>query len=88
MQTQNRNEKLKKFIFSFQSYLNKTDKLALLLDFDGTLADLTSHPNLTILREEVRTVLRDLSQHPNVYVSIISGRAVREVKEKVSSIIS
>jgi trehalose-phosphatase len=67
--------------------LTKNDKLALLLDFDGTLADLTAHPDLTELRDEVRTVLKELSEHPNVFVSIISGRAVQEVKNKVRSVL-
>jgi trehalose 6-phosphate synthase/phosphatase len=57
--------------------------LALLLDYDGTLAPIAPHPDLAFLPPETKNVLQRLSNHSDVYVAIISGRNVENVKQMV-----
>lgn len=64
-------------------YIGSKHKLALLLDYDGTLAPLAPHPDLAILPQETKNVLERLSNMPDVYISIISGRNVNNVKKMV-----
>lgn len=53
-----------------------TDKLALLLDYDGTLAPIAPHPDLAVIPQETKKVLERLANCPDVHISIISGRTV------------
>lgn len=64
-------------------YIGDTNKLALLLDYDGTLAPLAPRPDLAILPAETKNVLERLSNMSEVYISIISGRNVHNVKDMV-----
>ena len=64
-------------------YIGENHKLALLLDYDGTLAPIATHPDLAILPLETKNVLQRLSNLPNVYIAIISGRNVNNVKSMV-----
>ena len=59
------------------------DKLALLLDYDGTLAPIAPHPDMAIIPNETQRVLERLSNCPDVYVAIISGRSIASVKSMV-----
>lgn len=58
--------------------------MAVLLDYDGTLAPIASHPSLTVMEPESETALKKLSTLPNVFLAVISGRAVNDVKNKVA----
>ncbi|XP_050535102.1 uncharacterized protein LOC126902117 [Daktulosphaira vitifoliae] len=64
-------------------YIGNTNKLALLLDYDGTLAPLAPHPDLAILPVETKSVLERLANMSDVYIAIISGRNVHNVKDMV-----
>lgn len=72
----------------FDNYLiNHIDdvcKLSLILDYDGTLAPLTSHPNLAFMSEETKRVLDRLSNMPDVNIAIISGRSLENVSNMVN----
>lgn len=61
--------------------MGKNDKLALLLDFDGTLAPLVSHPSLSKMDPQSEVALRSLTQNSDVYVAIISGRSADDARE-------
>uniref|UniRef100_A0A182J7Z1 Uncharacterized protein n=1 Tax=Anopheles atroparvus TaxID=41427 RepID=A0A182J7Z1_ANOAO len=65
------------------NYIGYNHKLALLLDYDGTLAPIAPHPDLATLPPETKNVLQRLSNHSDVYVAIISGRNVDNVKQMV-----
>ncbi|KAI5711313.1 hypothetical protein M8J76_000490 [Diaphorina citri] len=71
----------------FDEYLSKyigtTNKLALLLDYDGTLAPIAPHPDMAVLPEETKRTLQKLANLPDVHISIISGRNVHNVMEMV-----
>lgn len=64
-------------------YIGYNHKLALLLDYDGTLAPIAPHPDLATLSPEIKNVLFKLSNHSDVYVAVISGRNVDNVKKMV-----
>lgn len=53
------------------------------LDYDGTLAPLTSHPSSTVMEPESEDALHKLALYPNVFMAIISGRGPQDVKTKV-----
>lgn len=57
--------------------------LLLLFDFDGTLVPLAEHPNKVRLSPSTREALTELARLPNIFVGIISGRGLADVREKV-----
>lgn len=58
--------------------------MALLLDYDGTLSELASHPDLAIMQPDSEYALRHLEANKDVYVAIISGRAAEDARSKVN----
>merc|ERR1719242_2363812 len=69
----------------FNSYLSPfigdQAKLALLLDYDGTLTPICKHPDLAIIPSETKKILERLANRRDVFVAIISGRSVANVKD-------
>lgn len=65
------------------SYIGYNHKLALLLDYDGTLAPIAPHPDLATLPQETKNILLRLSNHSDVHIAIVSGRNVDNVKKMV-----
>jgi trehalose-phosphatase len=63
--------------------LRAARQIALLLDFDGTLAPICSRPEQVLLPTMTRRVLKRLSRRRNVRVAIISGRRAAEVRSRV-----
>ncbi|CAB0006029.1 unnamed protein product [Nesidiocoris tenuis] len=72
----------------FDNFLNNhiddTSKLSLILDYDGTLAQLTSHPDLAVLPSETKKVLERLANMPDVNIAVISGRTLENVIHMVA----
>lgn len=65
------------------SYVSDSDQLTLLLDYDGTLAPIAAHPNLTCMSKSTDESLNRIAENPKVFTAVISGRAVDNVKEKI-----
>jgi len=65
------------------SFIKTGDKVALLLDYDGTLAPLVSHPSMAVMEPESEAALKVLSKQENMYIAIISGRGAENVRDKV-----
>lgn len=65
-------------------YLKKGDRLALLLDYDGTLSPLADHPDNTVMEPESEAALHRLAANTNVFLAIISGRAPADARKKVA----
>lgn len=55
----------------------------LLLDFDGTLAPIVKLPREAKLPSETKKLLQQLSEKKGVYIAIISGRKLDDIKEKI-----
>ena len=72
----------------FEAYLRKRlngemTSLAILLDFDGTLAPLVSHPMLSEIPSDTKEILNKLKDIPEIQVAMISGRPVCDLMDKV-----
>jgi len=65
------------------SSLKKYHLKLLILDFDGTLTPIAKAPEKAILSESIKDLLRQLSQKPNYFVAISSGRELGDLKAKV-----
>ncbi len=57
--------------------------LAIMLDFDGTLAPIADKPEYVELPERTRTVLRRLANEPKTVVAVVSGRSLDDVRRRV-----
>ena len=77
-----------KFYEMFEAYLSKRPEegmtsLAIMLDFDGTLAPLVSHPMLSEIPPDTKEILHKLKIVPGIQVAMISGRPVDDLMDKV-----
>lgn len=64
--------------------LRGAKRLALFLDFDGTLAPLCRRPEETRLDASTRSLIRRLALRRNVILSVISGRPLGDLKGRVN----
>ena len=58
----------------------KGKTLVVFLDYDGTLTPIVATPDLAIISDEMRSVVKELSK--KIKVAIVSGRATDDVKAK------
>lgn len=58
-------------------------RVALFLDFDGTLAPIAEDPTAAQLSPDVREVLRRIAQQEFVVTTVISGRAVEDLYTRI-----
>jgi trehalose 6-phosphate synthase/phosphatase len=56
-------------------------RVAVFLDYDGTLAPIASHPDLAVLPEPTAAVLKRLTQ--KALVAVVSGRSLANVRNMV-----
>jgi len=68
---------------NIQVEIKEAQNLFLFLDFDGTLTPIVSRPELAHCPPEVRDHLGKLRSLPGVSLAIISGRSLRDLREKV-----
>lgn len=66
-----------------ETYVGDSKHLTLLLDYDGTLAPIAAHPNLTAMTHTTKRALDRIAACPNIFTAAISGRGVDNVKEKI-----
>lgn len=64
--------------------LQKSPTKVLMLDFDGTLTPIVKSPEQAKLPLKTRDLLQKLIAKPDVYLAIISGRKLSDIKEKIS----
>lgn len=67
------------FDYYLNHHIDRTCKLSLILDYDGTLVQLASHPDLAVLPGETKRVLERLANMPDVNIAVISGRSLENV---------
>ncbi len=63
--------------------IQAADRIALFLDFDGTLTPIVEDPTVAQLPSHVREALQHLGQQDLIVTTIISGRAVEDIFVRV-----
>jgi trehalose 6-phosphate phosphatase len=63
--------------------VRQAKKILFLSDFDGTLAPIVEKPEMAMMPDETRILLRALTREHRFSVGIISGRSLSDLKEKV-----
>jgi len=63
--------------------ISKGQKIALFLDFDGTLVPIRKDPSQCVLAEEMKEQLKLLVGSDRCYISILSGRSLPDIKGMV-----
>jgi trehalose 6-phosphate synthase/phosphatase len=58
-------------------------RLAVVLDFDGTLAPIVTTPERAVLPDRVRTALHRLARLGHVTLAVVSGRALEDIRSRV-----
>jgi trehalose 6-phosphate phosphatase len=61
----------------------QAERLRLILDYDGTLADFAPSPDLVLPDEEVIQILKELNANPALKVAIVSGRMLSQIRKLV-----
>ncbi|XP_020803616.1 uncharacterized protein LOC110182675 isoform X2 [Drosophila serrata] len=75
---------LEEFQQNLPGYLNTSNKVAVLLDYDGTLAPIADNPSKTKMPVELEAILRKIAKHPEVFLAVISGRGLKDVQKQVN----
>jgi trehalose 6-phosphate synthase/phosphatase len=57
--------------------------LVLLFDYDGTLVPIAGHPRLAVMPESARRRLARLARMPAMFVGIVSGRTIDDLRDRV-----
>jgi trehalose-phosphatase len=60
-----------------------SEKCALFLDFDGTLADFQADPEKVALPIRARAVLKRIMKHPQIFAAIVSGRTLADIQKRI-----
>src|SRR5512143_3714100 len=68
---------------NIRARMKRARTLFLFLDYDGTLTPIVSRPELALCPSDVKKHLERLRDLPGVYLAIISGRSLEDVREKV-----
>lgn len=64
-------------------WLAERSRVALLLDYDGTLTPIVDHPDRAVLSPETRAVLEDARRNPAVDLILVTGRGLDDIRAKV-----
>jgi len=72
-----------KYWEKIQSRIQQAQNLFLFLDYDGTLTPIVSQPELALCPPEVKRHLEKLRRLPGVYLAIISGRSLDDLRKRV-----
>lgn len=67
-----------------QRRLHASRKKLFLFDFDGTLAPIVKHPKRAKIGSDLKRLLQQLAKEKNVEVGVVSGRALGDLKSRVS----
>lgn len=74
------------YLFDYWDNLKKNlinKYIIIFLDYDGTLTPIVETPKEAIISKESRDLLNRLSKSPRCRLAIISGRALKDIKNKI-----
>jgi trehalose-phosphatase len=63
--------------------LRSAPKIALFLDYDGTLTPIRRTPPAAVLSPEAEQILKNLLQLPNVRTTIVTGRSMEDIRRLI-----
>jgi trehalose 6-phosphate phosphatase len=66
--------------------LRRARCIALFLDYDGTLTRIRSTPGEAVLSKRAQSILHTLAQKPNMTVSIVTGRSLKQIRSLLPSV--
>ncbi len=69
---------------ALEERISQAKHIILLSDFDGTLTPIVEKPDMAVLPEKTRYLLRALAAQPNITLGIISGRALDDIKNLIN----
>ncbi|XP_065357113.1 trehalose-phosphate phosphatase isoform X3 [Calliphora vicina] len=75
--------KFEDFELKLPGFLNPNKTLAVLFDYDGTLAPIADNPNKTVMPVATEVILNKIAKHPKIFLAVISGRGLRDVQTRV-----
>jgi len=62
--------------------LRATDRLCVACDFDGTLTEIVTHPDLAVLLDRTRDALQRITDLPNAELALFSGRPLDDLRAR------
>ena len=68
---------------SVSAKIKKSTVILLLLDFDGTLCPIVSHPDLVKVDKNILSLLDKLNKTKSIILGFISGRPIADVKKQL-----
>ena len=68
---------------SLLNKINRYHKIALFLDYDGTLVPIQKDPAQCFLSEETKKILKSLVDSKNCCLSVLSGRMLSDIRNRV-----
>ena len=63
--------------------IERAGQVVLFLDYDGTLTPIVGHPSKARLSPPARRLLRELNKQRGIWIALVSGRALKEVRRMV-----
>ncbi|XP_017060482.2 trehalose-phosphate phosphatase [Drosophila ficusphila] len=75
---------LKGFEDNLPNRIDLSYPIAVLLDYDGTLAPIADNPAKTKMPVELEAIIHKLAQNPRVFLAVISGRGLKDVQKQVN----
>ncbi|MDD4183109.1 MAG: trehalose-phosphatase [Candidatus Omnitrophica bacterium] len=76
-----------RYLFSNLSEIEKiisNSTIFLLLDYDGTLTRIRKAPEKALINPRTKNLLNDISKNGKIKLAVISGRALPDIKSKIS----
>ncbi len=64
--------------------IREASHILLVFDFDGTLTPIVDTPEMAILKEQTRKLLKSLTRNRKFTLAIISGRSITDLQSKVA----
>jgi trehalose-phosphatase len=73
------------WFYDFHRIRNKLNgrRLAIMLDFDGTLSPIVKHPDDAEMSESMKALLTGLASQKEIHLAVLSGRSLEDISHRV-----